>query len=89
MYLHLGQSTVVKAENIIGIFDIDNTTVSKHTRDYLSRAEKDGRVVYVCDDLPKSFITMQGGTVYISQLAPSTLYKRFAANEIGESIVRR
>ena len=41
MYLHLGQSTVVNVSDIVGIFDIDNTTVSKNTREYLSRAEKE------------------------------------------------
>ena len=44
MYLHLGQSTVITHDEIIGIFDLDNTTVSKKTRDYLSKAEKEGRV---------------------------------------------
>lgn len=29
MYLHLGQDTVVTVETVIGIFDIDECTVSK------------------------------------------------------------
>ena len=40
MYLHLGQDTVIRTGDIIGIFDLDITTVSKHTRDYLAKAEK-------------------------------------------------
>ena len=56
MYLHLGQSTVITHDEIIGIFDLDNTTVSKKTRDYLSKAEKEGRVNVVSYELPKSFI---------------------------------
>ena len=36
MYLHLGQDTVVKKKDIIGIFDMDTTTVSKISRDYLN-----------------------------------------------------
>ena len=56
MYLHLGQDALVKTNNVIGIFDLDNTTVSKNTRDFLARAEKKGRVVNVAADLPKNFV---------------------------------
>ena len=43
MFIHLGQDTVVKKEDIIGIFDLDTATVSKRTRDFLSKAEKAGK----------------------------------------------
>ena len=56
MYLHLGQDTVVTLDEIIGIFDLDTTTVSKSTRNYLTNAEKAGDVVNVSMELPKSFI---------------------------------
>ena len=80
MYLHLGQEVVVRRRDIIGVFDMDNTTISPHTRDFLKQAEKEGRVEYVTYDLPKSFaVCAEGkgrGKVYISQLAPATLKKR-------------
>ncbi len=76
MYLHLGQNTVVTTDEIVGIFDIDNTTVTKKTRDYLSVCEKEGRVVYVSTELPKSFIVCKDKTVYISQISSATLLKR-------------
>ena len=44
MYLHLGQDKVVSMDEIVGIFDLDTSTVSKATRDYLAKAEKDGCV---------------------------------------------
>ena len=56
MFLHLGQSTVIRTDDIVGVFDIDNTTVSKHTRKYLSTATKNGRIINVSLELPKSFI---------------------------------
>ena len=56
MFLHLGQYTVVRTDEIVGIFDIDNTTVSKHTRKYLAEAEKQKKVVNVSTELPKSFV---------------------------------
>lgn len=80
MYLHLGQSVVVAYRDVLGIFDLDNTTSSHLTRTFLARAEKEGRVVNVCDDLPKSFVLCRGKNgkdiVYISQLAPATLLRR-------------
>lgn len=80
MYLHLGQNTVVTEESIIGIFDTDNSTQSRVTREYLRRAEKAGRVVDISGQLPKSFVvcrSLDGGvTVYLSQLGSQTLLKR-------------
>lgn len=78
MYLHLGQNTVVSTKHIIGIFDLDITTISKHTRNYLSKKEKEGKVVNVSIELPKSYIVCKNKTtvVYISQLSAQTLLKR-------------
>ena len=55
MYLNIGNDMAVRDRNIIGIFDMDNTSTSKRTREFLEKAESDGQVV-PCDDLPKSFI---------------------------------
>ena len=85
MYIHLGQNTVVKYDSVIGIFDIESTTVSKHTRKFLTRAEKSSNVTNVSYELPKSFIVCCDGNkkekVYISQISSSTLYKRSGFTE--------
>ena len=60
MYLHLGQSVVVPHKNILGIFDLDNSSWAFKTREFLERAEQEGRVVSVCDDLPRSFVLVGG-----------------------------
>jgi hypothetical protein len=75
MFLHLGEDTVITDKGIIGIFDIDTSTVNKSTRDYLAKAEKTGKVIYVNYDLPKSFIVTDDN-VYISPINTSTLKKR-------------
>jgi len=78
MYLSIGNDMAVRDRSIIGIFDLDNTTVSKRTREFLQRAEKDGEVV-PCDDLPKAFLlTAEYGMsrVYLTSLNASTLEKR-------------
>ena len=79
MYLHLGQDTVVRTDEIVGIFDLDSSTVSKRTREFLTKAEKAGRVVNVSMELPKSFVlcAKKGkGELYISQISSATLLKR-------------
>lgn len=79
MYLHLGQDTVITTDTILGIFDIDACTISKKTRDYLTNAEKQKRVVNVSFELPRSFVVCEKNskiTVYISQLSTKTLIKR-------------
>ena len=81
MYLHLGQDTVVRTSDIIGIFDMDTSTISKTTREYLTACEKNGRVVNVSMELPKSFVLCwdeieHKPTEYISQISSSNLLKR-------------
>ncbi|MBE6949413.1 MAG: DUF370 domain-containing protein [Ruminococcaceae bacterium] len=79
MYIHLGQNVVVEESTIIGIFDMDNTTESKITINFLNNAEKSGRIVNISEDIPKSFVVCQKKdkvTIYLSQLNPATLLKR-------------
>ena len=78
MYLSIGNDMAVRERGIVGIFDMDNTTTSKRTREFLAAAEKEGHVV-PCDDLPKSFIvTAEYGMdrVYLTTLSSATLEKR-------------
>ena len=91
MYLHLGQEVVVRRRDIIGVFDIENTTVSRNTREFLPNAEKAGSVEYINYDLPKSFTVCappkgdaeeKKTAVYVSPIAPRTLYKRSTTNNI-------
>ena len=75
MYLHLGQSVVVPYREIVGVFDLDNTTYNVRAAAFINQAQKDGRVVLCTDDLPKSAVLCDSG-VYLSQLSPATLLKR-------------
>ena len=78
MYLPIGNDMSVRESSIVGIFDMDNTSTSKRTRDFLTRAQKDGAIIS-CDDLPKSYIvTVEYGMmkVYESTLSAATLEKR-------------
>ena len=78
MYLSIGSDMAVRESSLVGIFDMDNTTTSKRTREFLSKAEADGQVV-PCDDLPKSFVlTAEYGLnrVYLTALSSKVLEKR-------------
>ncbi|MBR6533891.1 MAG: DUF370 domain-containing protein [Clostridia bacterium] len=79
MYIHLGGEYVVAQNQIIGIFDLENTTVSKKTREFLNLSEKRNEVINVSYELPKSFVVTSKNKktkVYISQISPTTLNKR-------------
>ena len=78
MYLSIGNDMAVRDSSILGIFDLDNTSTSRRTRDFLDSAAKEGQVV-PCDDLPKSFVlTSEYGftRVHLTALSPATLEKR-------------
>ena len=79
MLLHLGQSVVVPFRDVIGIFDLDTTTDSRLTRDFLSRAEREGELVDVSMDLPKSLVLCRSELAthaYLAQLSAATLRGR-------------
>lgn len=89
MYLHLGNNYVARKQDILAIFDMDNTTISKHSRNFLTAAQKNGQVVDITDDLPKSYIVASDGTnvkVYISSVSSKTLYKRWNMKNLAAEL---
>jgi hypothetical protein len=84
MYLHLGQSTVVPYRDVVGIFDMDNASWAFKTREFLEFAEQEGRVIWLCDDLPRSFVVTDNGSenwqVFVTQLSSAALQGRAERN---------
>ncbi len=81
MYLHLGGDVVLRYADIVGIFDMENTSVSGRTRDFLARSQKAGNVLSVSEELPKSFVVASQGrrtTVFLTQISSSTLRRRMS-----------
>ena len=80
MYLYLGQDAVVLTDDVIGIFDLDNTTVSKITRETLRKTERKKETVVVGFDLPKSYVVCSNANkenkTYLCSVTPVTLAKR-------------
>ena len=79
MYVPIGNDMAIRDRSIIGIFDLDNCSWSHRTREFLSRAEQNGEIIPVTDDLPKSFLlTAEYGLnkVYLVQFNSVTVEKR-------------
>lgn len=75
MYLFLGGDISVKSDEVVGIFDIEECSVSKITAEYLNLCQKSGKIVNVSDDMPKSFTVTEQKT-YISNVSNNTICKR-------------
>ena len=86
MYHHLGQNEIVPDRRVIGIFDLDKCSYSKRTREYLAAADKEGVVLDISGDIPKSFVVCDHPyhpqIVYLSQLNPATLQKRAESRKL-------
>lgn len=77
MYINIGGDFVVRDKDIVGIMDIENTSTSKITKEFLRKIGKS--VIYISSDLPRSFIVTgkkDNMKVYISPVSSSTLFKR-------------
>ena len=79
MYVDIGMDLAVRTSQVLGVFDLDNTSWSKRTREFLERAQSDGSLVEATDELPKSFVLTQeyGQTrVYLTRFNASVLARR-------------
>jgi hypothetical protein len=79
MYLHVGSNKNIRKKEIVGIFDIDNATISRTTRQYLAKAESRGEVSAACEELPRAFVLYREGDknkICFSQLSSAALLGR-------------
>ncbi|MDK2933577.1 MAG: extracellular matrix regulatory protein [Clostridiales bacterium] len=79
MFLHLGGDVVVSLKNVIAIMDLETTTISKITKEFLAVAEEEGFIESISEDLPKSFIITEidkKSKIYLSPISSVTLQKR-------------
>ena len=73
MYVHIGENKVIRKKDISFIFDLDSATVSVHTRNFLKKAEKEGRVTMLGFDLPRSFVVTRENKVFLSPFNSATI----------------
>ena len=87
MYLHIGNGKSVRKKDIIGMFDLDTATVSKITKKFINKNQKEGRVTYLDSDLPRAFLLLNenGETkVRLSRISTTGLKIRFESGVIDE-----
>lgn len=85
MYLHIGNDVIVNSKNIVGIFDIENTTVSRLGKNFLGEAQRRSEVIYATEELPKSYIIVRKNkknTIYISSMSTQVLLRRANQSKI-------
>ena len=77
MYLDIDTDYLINTKDIVGIFDLDNTTTTTgFTNNFLNEKQRENKVVYLVRDIPKSFILTRDGTVYVVELNSQILRKR-------------
>ncbi len=92
MFLHIGEGKIISKKDIVGIFDLENTSVSKKTREFLKINDRKGNIDYISYEIPKSFIITKEAccftrksklkndkkekNIFVSQISSQTLYKR-------------
>ena len=79
MYLHVGNNKNIRVRDVIGIFDMDNATLSSITRKFLSGKQKRLMIETAAVEIPKSFILFEENGLYkicFSPLSSSSLRGR-------------
>ncbi len=85
MYLHVGNNRNIRINSIVGIFDMDNSTVSMITRKFLGTKQKQSLVETVSGEIPKSFVLyLENGDYRIcfSPLSVAALHGRADENSV-------
>ena len=78
MFIHLDRDYILNDRDIIGIFNLETTTVSPRGREFLNYAQKNGAVVSLSDDLPQCYVLADApvDTVYLSELSSAAMKRR-------------
>ena len=80
IYLNAGAGKSIREKDIIGIFDMDTSTVSPISRKFLSDAEKAKMTEFPSYEIPKSFIVYKNENgeikVCFSQFSSTSLLGR-------------
>lgn len=79
MFLHIGEGKILSKKEIIGIFDLETTSVGKKTREFLRKSEKKGNMEYISAEIPKTYIITDyklRKKVYVTNISSQTLQKR-------------
>jgi extracellular matrix regulatory protein B len=75
MYIHLGGEKIIRASQLVAIFDISIEQSSKLSRQFVAQAQKNKEVEMIGEEEPKSIVVTEQKVIY-SPISSSTLKKR-------------
>lgn len=79
MKLWLNDECAVVREEIVCILDMDSATVERTTRDFLTAAQKENRLITATEEIPVSFIVTAEKNkhrIFLTRNAPRVLRRR-------------
>ena len=79
MYLHLGKGTIVNTSDIIAIMDLESSSMSPNTREFLKVVEEEGFVRNVSEEIPKTYVVCEvdgQSVVYVTNISSKALAGR-------------
>ena len=93
MYLHIGNGITIRKNKVIGIFDLDSSTVSSITKKYINKNEKEGNIIYGDSDLPRTFVLHEEGSgeekkykIKLSRISSQGLKIRAEGDDYNENL---
>jgi hypothetical protein len=84
MFIHLGGEKIIRASELIAIFDLSIEKSSKISKSFIQHAHKERNVEMIGDEECKSLVVTKS-KVYYSPISSTTLKKRahmLLANEV-------
>ena len=85
MFLHVGNHKNIRIRDVIGIFDMDQATLSSVTRKFLTEKQKQLLCEIAAVEIPKSFILFEENGLYkicFSPLSSASLKGRMSGSGI-------
>jgi predicted flavoprotein YhiN len=79
MFIHLGGEKIIRASELVAIFDLSIERNSKISKQFVSEAMKDRKLEVIGEEESKSLV-VTAGKVYYSPISSATLKKR--ANQL-------
>lgn len=79
MFIHLGADKIIRASELIAIFDLSIEKSSKISKQFIQQANKDKRTEVIGEEECKSLVVTRH-KVYYSPISSTTLKKR--ANQL-------
>ncbi|MGM0548528.1 MAG: extracellular matrix regulator RemB [Bacillota bacterium] len=75
MFLHLGDGYMIPSKEVVLIGDLESTTSSEITEEFLEISDEEGFIVDYSGGDPRSFV-LTGETIYLSMISSKTLGSR-------------